>query len=220
MLRPVDLPLKRILAGVETPLEHVYFPERGMISLVRPMLDGSSVEVGVIGREGFVGATAVFGTDIEFTEKMVQIEGAALSIPVVALHDQLARSPALSAQLLRFSRALLFQVFQTAACNGRHAVQQRLIRWLLLARDRSEGDVVPLSHEFLAMMPGVRRPGITVALGTLKKAGLIRYQRGMIEIFDHGSLEAECCECYGQVEEAYRRLLPECPPCIDYQSAR
>jgi CRP-like cAMP-binding protein len=210
-LRPkllqVDLPLKQILAGAETLLEHAYFPERGMVSLVRPMLDGASVEVGVIGREGFVGVTAVFGAAIEFTEKMVQIEGAALSIPVATLRKQLVSSPALNALLLHFSQALLFQAFQTAACNGRHTVQQRLIRWLLMARDRSDGDIVPLSHDFLAMMLGVRRPGITVALGALKKAGLIRYSHGKIAILDHAGLKAACCECYGQVQEAYTRLL-------------
>jgi CRP-like cAMP-binding protein len=179
-----------------------------MVSLVRPMRDGALVEVGVIGRDGFVGMAAALGTDIEFTEKMVQIEGTALSLPVVALREQLARSPDLHARLLRFAQALLAQVFQTAACNVRHTVQQRLVRWLLMARDRSDGDIVPLGHEFLAMMLGARRSGITVAMGQLKKAGLIRYRHGMIEIFDHGSLEAACCECYGQVQEAYKQLLP------------
>jgi CRP-like cAMP-binding protein len=206
-LRRVGLPLKQILATAEAPLEHVYFPQGGMVSLVRRMLDGSSVEVGVIGREGFVGVTAALGTDIDFTEKMVQMEGTALSLPVVALREELARSPDLHARLLRFAQALLLQVFQTAACNGRHTIQQRLVRWLLMARDRSDGDNVRLSHEFLSMMLGARRSGITVALGQLKKAGLIRYWHGKIEMFDRAGLEAACCECYGQIQEAYDRLL-------------
>jgi CRP-like cAMP-binding protein len=207
ILQQVDLPIDKVLARGDMPGGHVYFPERGIISMVRPMLDGAMVEVGVIGREGFVGIAAVLGGDIGTAEKMVQLPGSALSIPTGALRAQLNWCPVLRARLLRFAQALLTQVTQTAACNIRHSVQQRLSRWLLMASDRLDGDVVPLRHEFLAMMLGTRRSGVTVALGASRDAGLIRNRRGNIEILDREGLEAAACECYCDIREEYERLL-------------
>ena len=123
------------------------------------------------------------------------------------LRAELARSPVLSARLLRYAQALFAQVSQTAACNGRHTVHERLARWLLMARDRIDDNIVPLSHELLSMMLGTRRPGITVALGAFRQAGLIHNRHGKIEILDRPGLEAASCECYGVVREEFRRLL-------------
>jgi CRP-like cAMP-binding protein len=207
-LQQVDLPLGKTLPRSDTPGGHAFFPERGMISLVRPMLDGSMVEVGVIGREGFVGIAAVLGGDISIVEAMVQLPGSALSTPTEALRAQLDSCPVLKKQLQRFAQALLSQVAQTAACNGRHKIRQRLSRWLLMASDCLDGAVVPLRHEFLAVMLGTRRAGVTVALGALKKAGLIGTWRGTIELLNRPALEAVACECYGEMVEEYKRLLP------------
>jgi len=206
-LEPVEMTFRQILSPAEKPAEHVYFPQRGMVSLVKPMQDGALVEVGLVGREGFVGVAAVLGSDSHAVEQMVQIAGAALRIGVHPLREELARSPVLSARLLRYAQALFAQISQTAACNGRHTVQERLARWLLMARDRIDNNVVPLSHELLSMMLGTRRPGITVALGAFRQAGLLHNTHGKIEILDRPGLEAAACECYGVVREEFRRLL-------------
>jgi CRP-like cAMP-binding protein len=206
-LQQVNLQLGQPLSGPDAPVQHVYFPQRGMVSLVRPMRDGAMVEVGIIGREGFVGMSALLGGDINIIERMVQIAGSALRIPAEPLQVELARIPALRSEMLKFSQALLAQVAQTAACNGRHTLQQRLARWLLMARERIDQNVVTLSHELLSMMLGVRRPGVTVALGKFGSAGLVKYGRGKIEILDQAGLEATACECYGDVRAEYKRLL-------------
>jgi CRP-like cAMP-binding protein len=207
ILQQVDLPVGKILIRGDMPDGDVYFLERGMISLVRPMLDGAMVEIGVIGREGAVGIAVVLGGDVSIVEKMVQLPGSALSIPTKALRAQLNSCPVLMKQLQRFAQALLSQIAQTAACNGRHTVQQRLSRWLLMASDCLDGGPVPLRHEFVAVMLGTRRAGVTVALGASKKAGLIGTRRGVIEILDRPGLETAACECYGEIRDEYRRLL-------------
>jgi CRP-like cAMP-binding protein len=207
-LQPFDLALGQMLSEGEKALEHVYFPNTGMISLIRPMLDGATVEVGVVGREGFVGMGVVLGEDINILGKMVQSPGTGLRTPMATLRAELDQCPVLKKRLLSFVQALLSQIAQSTACNGRHRVQQRLARWLLMASDRIERDALALSHEFLSMMLGVRRPGVTVALGVFRKAGLLRYSHGRIEILDRRGLEAAACECYGDVRAEYERLLP------------
>jgi CRP-like cAMP-binding protein len=165
-----------------------------MVSLVRPMSDGTMAEVGIVGREGFVGLAVVLGGDRGGIQGMVLIPGSALAIPTAALRKEVDQCPVLAARLLRYSEALLIQISQTAACNGRHTIQERLARWLLMARDRIDDDDIPLSHELLSMMLGTRRAGITVALGILKTAGLIANRRGIIRILDNVGLEAAACE--------------------------
>ena len=123
-----------------------------------------------------------------------------------------AHTPALRTLLLRYALAHHGQVARTAACNGRHHTEQRLARWLLMAHDRAEGDDFPMTHEFLSMMLGVRRAGVTVAAGALQRAGLIRYERGSIEAVNRPGLEAAACECHGIVQRAYDRLLGPPPP--------
>lgn len=206
-LEQVDLPLRQLLSQAEAPTDDGYFLQHGMISLVRPMRDGSMVEVGLVGREGFIGLATVLGGRSRSVEKMVQIKGSALRIPARALREELPGCPALMSQLLLYTQALLIQVSQTAACNGRHTIQERLARWLLMARERTDDDVVPLSHEFLSMMLGARRSGITTALGSLKRAGLIGNSHNRIVITDRAGLEAVSCECYGAVREETGRLF-------------
>jgi len=177
-----------------------------MVSLVRPMSDGTMAEVGIVGRDGFVGLAAVLGGGTGGIQEMVQIAGPALAIPTAALLREIDRCPVFAARLLRYGEALLIQISQTAACNGRHTIQERLARWLLMARDRIDDDDVPLSHELLSMMLGARRAGITVALGIFKTAGLIANTQGKIRILDHEGLEAAACECYRVVREEVERL--------------
>jgi CRP-like cAMP-binding protein len=207
-LEPVALPTRKTLSKPGRVIDYAYFPEQGMVSLVAPLSDGAFIEVGVIGREGCVGSTVLHGVDTYPAEAMVQVAGSALRIGAAELQREAARSSALSRLLLRFTHALHVQVTQTAACNGRHTLQERLARWLLVTRDRIDEDVVPLTHEFLGMMLGARRAGITVAVGSLKQAGLVRNSTGRVTILDRAGLEAAACECYRVVKAEYARLLP------------
>jgi len=142
----VDLEFRKNLAGPDRPAQHVYFVDRGLISLVKPMQDGAAVEVGLIGREGFVGVAVVLGDVTSTVEQMVQVAGSGRRMGVAEFRAQMAQCPVLSARLLLYAQAVLAQISQTAACNGRHTVQERLARWLLMASDRIESDRLPLSH--------------------------------------------------------------------------
>jgi CRP-like cAMP-binding protein len=205
-LEPVPLPHKQTLSNPGAPIDHVYFPQEGMVSLVQPLQE-AMIEVGMIGKEGFVGVPVLLGADTSPLEAMVQIPGSALRIEASAFREEARRSTALSGLLLRYAQALQVQISLSAACNGRHTLPERLARWLLTARDRAPSDELPLGHEFLSMMLGVRRAGVTVALGTLKTAGLIRNTHGRVTIVDRHGLEATSCECYRVVRNEYERLL-------------
>jgi CRP-like cAMP-binding protein len=161
----------------------------------------------MVGRDGFVGLPVLLGAECDDIEAMVQAPGTALRMGAAAFREALERTPAFRTLLLRWALVHHGQVARTAACNGRHHVDQRLARWLLTAHDRSEGDEFPMTHEFLSMMLGVRRAGVTVAAGQLQKAGFVRYERGRIEVTDRPGLESAACECYGVVRRAYDRLL-------------
>jgi CRP-like cAMP-binding protein len=211
LLRPhleaVPLPHKQTLSKPDTPIDDVYFLEEGMVSLVQPLENGAMIEVGMIGNEGFAGVPVLLGADRSPLEAMVQIPGSALRMPASVFREEVDRRPTLSKVLLRYVQALHTQVSLTAACNGRHTLPERLARWLLTARDRATSDRMPLSHEFLSMMLGVRRAGVTVALGTLKAAALIRNTHGQVTVVDRPGLEAASCECYRTVRNEFARLL-------------
>jgi len=171
------------------------------------MENGEAAAVGQIGNEGMVGLPLLLGGDSDDLEAVVQSPGTALRLDAQAFQESLEQIPVLQTLLLRYALVHHGQVARTAACNGRHHIDQRLARWLLMTHDRSEGDEFPMTHEFLSMMLGVRRAGITVAAGTLQKASFIHYQRGRIEITDRPGLESVACECYGIVRRSQDRLL-------------
>jgi CRP-like cAMP-binding protein len=206
-LEPVDLPLKRILFEAGTPTEHCYFSDGGMTSLVIPLEDGVLVETGVVGKEGFAGGSALIGEMPAPHTGMVQLPGEAVRVKRARVLEAMRRSPAFLDAVLRFSQALGTQIAQTAACNARHDVQERLARWLLMAHDRAASDRMPLTQEFISIMLGVRRSGVTVAARALQSAGAIEYHRGCIEVRDRGRLEEASCECYADVRAHYQRLL-------------
>jgi CRP-like cAMP-binding protein len=206
-LEPVELPLRQVLHAPGEPITAVYFPETGYVSMLAYMEDGDAAEVGLIGHEGFVGLPVLLGADHDDLEAMVQSPGTVLRMDAQAFRKELERSPALHTLLLRYALVHHGQVARTAACNGRHHTDQRLARWLLMAHDRAKEDEFPMTHEFLGMMLGVRRAGITVAAGQLQKAGFIRYERGCIEVTDRPGLESVACECYGMVRRAQDQLL-------------
>jgi CRP-like cAMP-binding protein len=206
-LEPVERPLRKILHEVGVPITEVYFPETGWVSLLAYLEDGDAAEVGLAGREGFVGLPVLLGADHDDLEAMVQAPGTALRMEVGAFRDLLERIPAFRALLLRYALVHHGQVARTAACNGRHHTDQRLARWLLMAHDRARTDEFPMTHEFLSMMLGIRRAGITVAAGQLQKAGFITYDRGCIQVTDRPGLESAACECYGVARRARDSLI-------------
>jgi CRP-like cAMP-binding protein len=207
-LEAVELPLRRVLHVPGKPIEAVYFPETGYVSMLAYLESGDAAEVGLVGREGMVGLPVLLGAECDDIEAMVQNPGTALRIDAAAFREALDRTPALRNLLLRYALVHHGQVARTAACNGRHHIDQRLARWLLMAHGRTTGnDKFPMTHEFLSMMLGVRRAGITVAAGQLQKAGFIHYDRGCIEVTDRSGLESAACDCYGIVRRAYDALL-------------
>ncbi|SDC73789.1 Crp/Fnr family transcriptional regulator [Belnapia rosea] len=206
-LASVELSLRQVLHKPGEPIEAVYFPETGWVSMLAYMEDGDAAEVGLVGREGFVGLPVLLGADHDDIEAMVQAPGTALRMDARTFRQELQRLPALHNLLLRYALIHHGQVVRTAACNGRHHIDQRLARWLLMAHDRAEGDEFPMTHEFMSMMLGVRRAGVTVSAGTLQKAGHIQYGRGQITITDRPGLESVACECYGVVRHSHDSLF-------------
>src|ERR1700709_37771 len=194
-LHRADMPLRAVLTAPNEPITSVFFPERGYASLLAMLEDGDAAEVGLIGSEGMVGLPLVFGTDPAPTEAIVQCQGTALRLDADVYRRALNDHPALQRLMLSYAMALNIQVTMTAACNGRHHVDQRLARWLLMAHDRTEGEQIPMTHEFLSLMLGVRRAGVTVAAGMLQKAGYIQYEQGYVRMLDRPGLEAAACEC-------------------------
>ena len=187
--------------------EYVYFPETGMVSLILSLEDGSIVEVGLVGREGLVGVLAGLGASRISGEAIVQMAGSGWRMKTDRLREEIGTSAAMRQMLLRYVQALFAQITQSTACNSRHTLAQRLARWLLMANDCANTNEVNLTHEFLSMMLGVRRPGVTTALRTLRDAGIISGGHGHILIVDRPRLEAAACECYRTVREEYDRLL-------------
>ena len=206
-LQPVELPFDQTIFPAEGKIDAVLFPESGMVSLVAMLEGGEQVEVGIAGREGLVGLPLVFGDDRSLVEARVQMEGTALRLDAAALRDAMQESPALRALLHRYALFFQAQMTMTAACNARHAIELRLCRWLLIAHDRAGADEFPMTHEFVSMMLGVRRPGVSLAAGVLQKAGLIRYVRGRMAVADRPGLEAASCECYHTARREFARLL-------------
>ena len=202
----VDLPLGATLIGQNQPITTAYFPENSYASLLATLEDRDVVEVGMIGHEGVVGLPLVFDTDRAPVEAMVQAAGSALAISAGAFRALVEEIPSFRKIMLRYAMAFHMQVTMTAACNSRHHVEQRLARWLLMAHDRSQGDTFPMTHEFLSMMLGVRRAGVTVAAGMLQKAGLINYAGGRITIADRLGLENAACECHAIVQKEFIKL--------------
>jgi CRP-like cAMP-binding protein len=206
-LQRVALTQGRSLHKAHSPIEYVYFPEVGIISLVKPLKDGATIEVGLVGREGMIGTILLMGGASSPLEAMVQLPGSALRLPAAMLPELLARYPDLDAAVRRFYRVLLAQIVQSAACNGRHTVPQRLARWLLMVHDRVDGDELPLKHEFISLLLGIRRAGVSVAVSGFKALGLVATRHGRIVLLDRAGLEAASCECYRTLVEQSRSLL-------------
>ncbi len=195
----IPLPTHAVLHEAEEIIKFAYFPNEGLASVLNVMSDGKSVEVGLLGTDGFVGTPLVAGYQTSPSRVIMQIAGSAFRITAKELATAMQECPQLTQRMHRFVQELALQSQQVAACNRLHEVEERLARWLLMCQDRIGGDVVPLTQEFLAHMLATRRASVTVAAGILQKAGLITYSRGVVKIQDRKKLEEACCECYGMI---------------------
>ncbi|HKC65159.1 MAG TPA: Crp/Fnr family transcriptional regulator [Pyrinomonadaceae bacterium] len=204
----ISLPLDVSLYRSGEAIEYVYFPGDGIVSLVTKMKDGTTIEVGLIGNDGMVGIPVLLGDNIAFEEAIVQIAGSAMRMKTNVFKEGLKsnHNPLLT-QLLLYTRTLMKQVSQTAACNRLHTVEERLSRWLLMCHDRMESDELLLKQEFISDMLGVRRASVGTAAGGLQARGVIRYSRGRISILKRRELEESACECYRAVADGSKYNL-------------
>jgi CRP-like cAMP-binding protein len=195
-LRPVKFELRHQIEYPGNPIEHLFFVEEGMASMTATFNDGSQVEVGMFGYASVIGVSALMGAKKSLNRIYTQIEGRGFSCTVEAARKEFRRGGAFQQLMLRYVQAQLVQAAQSAGCNAKHNMEQRLARWLLLCSDRAHTETLKLSQEFLADMLGSTRPTVSIAAGVLKEEGLIDYNRGVIRILDAKRLEERACECY------------------------
>jgi CRP-like cAMP-binding protein len=208
-LSPVDLPVRRQLEIRNRRIEHIYFVEQGIASVVISAGSNHSVEVCIIGNEGMTGISVVLETDRALHETFMQSAGHGWRIGVEDFRSAMAQSANLRRTILRYAHTVLSQMAFTALANGRYRLEERLARWLLMADDRTDSDTIILTHEFLSVMLGSRRPGITSALNEFEKRGILTARRGAIKINDRPALEEAANGSYGGPEAEYQRLFGE-----------
>ncbi len=197
----VDLPHHLSLHEPTQKIEFVYFPNRGMVSQVVVTKDGRTVEVGVVGSEGYVGAGLAAGLTRSSVREIIQIAGDGFRMMGSALERILRLAPQLQLMLNRHAGLQGMQVAQTAACNRLHDIQQRLSRWLLMTQDRVGSGVLPITHDFIATMMGTDRATVSMTASVLQKMGMIEYVRGAVKIVNRRKLEKSACECYGVIQQ-------------------
>ena len=197
----VRLKTHHVLHEPGDTLKSAWFCNSGLVSILSVFPDGKSVEVGLVGKEGFVGLPLVVGFRTAPTRAVAQIEGSSFRVDGETLKGVLRQCPKLELQLHQFSQVMAMQVTQIAACNRLHEVNERLARWLLMSADRIGSNSVPLTQELIAQMLGTRRSSVTVSAGMLQKAGLITHSRGDVRIIDRRGLEEAACECYGIMQQ-------------------
>jgi len=202
-LESVELTFGEILHEPGERIRHVYFPGDSLVSLLTVVEGHLALEVGMVGREGMVGIPLALGSDVSPVRALVQGAGTAMRMKSARFSEEIRKSPQLQQEVSRYTRALMAQITQTAACNRFHVVEARLARWLLMTRDRLRSGEFRLTHEFLGHMLGVRRVGVTKAARALQGRRLIRYSRGKIKILDQRGLEASACSCYEFVRDMY-----------------
>ncbi len=207
LLEAVDLPLRRRLETRNRRIEHVYFPDSGFASVVANGAGDRQIEVGLIGREGMTGMAIMMGTDRSPNETYIQHAGRGRRIKVGGFVRAIGQSLTLHRSFLLFAHSLVIQTSHTAMANGRSRIEVRAARWLLMAHDRVDGDALSLTHEFLALMLGTQRPGVTIALNYLEKQGFIRARRGVVTIIDRKALEKSSNGTYGGPEAELQRLF-------------
>lgn len=205
-LEPVSLDFKDVLYDNDVPIEHVCFPEAGVVSILGVMADGTAVEVATIGNEGLVGLPTFLGAEKTVGQAFVQVPGAGFRMAAAAFR-RASSGGALHDVLQRYTQALFTQLAQNSACNRAHSIEERCARWLLMTHDRVGAARFPLTQEFLSQMLGVRRASVSAVASTLQSEGLIDYTRGVITVADRAGLEGAACECYAIIRREFDRLL-------------
>jgi CRP-like cAMP-binding protein len=200
-LRPVAFEIEHELEFPGHPIDHLYFVEQGMASMTATFQDGSQVEVGMFGYEGVIGISALMGTKRSLNRVYTQIPGHGYSSAIEVARREFCLGREFQSLTLRYVQTQLLQAAQSAGCNAKHDVDQRLARWLLLCADRAHSNEFALSQEFIADMLGSSRPTVSTAAGLLKESGLIQYSRGVIRLLDVARLEARACECYRVIKD-------------------
>ena len=203
LCEPVHLHMGAVLGTVGTPTQHVYFPTESFISLIVELNPQHGLEVGMSGSEGMLGAHLALGMQRDSLHAVVQGAGHAWRMAAADFQSELGRSAALQRCVLRYVSVLLGQHALSAACLRFHQIGPRLARWLLMSQDRAHANQFAVTQEYLASMLGVRRVGVTVAAGALQRRGLIKYQRGELQVVDRAGLEAASCSCYAADQLTY-----------------
>ena len=206
-LKTIELVHEVVLFEAGDPINHVYFPHSGIISLVVNLVGGEMIEAAMIGRDSIVGASSALDGKVALNTGIVRIPGVASTLEVERLRNIAEASTAFRTTLIRHEQVLFAQAQQSAACNASHTVEARLARWLLRCRDLAGGETLELTQEFLGQMLGVQRTSVSLVARTLQNAGLIAYSRGHIKITDLKGLRDTSCECYTTVKDHYDRLL-------------
>jgi CRP-like cAMP-binding protein len=206
-LETVPLQINETLQKPGERTKFAYFPISGMISVIATMADGATVEVGLIGREGMFNVSTVLGDETPTQKGIVQLSGSAVRIKTGHLLAAQRANAELHARLLSYAQVQLVQASQSAACNRLHQLELRCARWILSAHDRAGSATFTMTHEFLAMMLGVRRPGVTSVVKVLRESGVIGYRHGSITVQDRDGLETAACECYRYVRDEANRIL-------------
>jgi CRP-like cAMP-binding protein len=204
---PVEMPVRAPVYEKGGPVDFAYFPVSGVISNVSTMSDGASIEVGIIGKEGMTGFPLVLTDAVSATHLYAQIGGTSLRVPKPAIVEIIRQSTESWGVFAAYGEAMISALSQYAACNRLHNIEERFARWLVMAHDRVRGDEIRLTQEFLSLMLGVRRAGVTLAASKFQEAGLIQYSRGTIVIRSRENLQGSACECYDTVEDRFAQLL-------------
>jgi CRP-like cAMP-binding protein len=203
ILEPVNLAFGDILYESHAQIRHVYFPIDCFVSMLTTVDAGRAAEVGLIGSEGMIGVPMALGVAVSPFRAVVQGGGTAMRLKTEDFRRNFGSSHALKREVFLFTHLLMIQIAQTAACNRFHVVTQRMARWMLMTRDRVRSNEFRITQEFLALMLGVRRVGVSAAMCRLRERKLIDYRRGTVTILDHVGLVAAACECYKTVKDAY-----------------
>ena len=207
-LEPVALAFQEVLYEPHIRIRHVYFPNDCFVSMLTTVDADRAAEVGLVGSEGMIGLPVALGAAVSPFRAVVQGGGTAMRMKVADFRREFSESNALRRELFLFTHLLMIQIAQTAACNRFHVVQKRMARWLLMTRDRVNSNEFRITQEFLALMLGVRRSGITLAAGSLQELKLIGYRRGAVTILNQRGLEAAACECYKTVKDTFTQATP------------
>lgn len=206
-LTKIEVKLGDVVCEAGSTLNHAYFPDGAVLSLLTVLRDGTAIETANIGREGAFGLFAAMYSRTSFNRCLTQLKGSLLRVPIEILHLEFERNEHIRNLFVSYSETLLAQIQQTVACNSLHSTRHRMCRWLLMMHDRVDGEVLTFTHEFLANVLGANRKSVTLAAQAMQREGLISYNRGKIKVLDRPNLEEASCECYAIVKKRFDEFV-------------